>query len=202
MKTIPYLLYLCILLFSACKKHDIIFPENIPAINPNQPGFTNYTIRQGQQYCDQNTFAMVEYAELKFVVKFDSSAIYSTVNPSNQYDINKLYGFSDNDSLHQRFSARFGWRWSDNALRLFAYVYNSGIRTSKELGAVQIGAENNCSIKVANKYYVFSLNNITDTLMRSSTTARGSGYKLYPYFGGDEAAPHNINILIKELRSN
>lgn len=86
-------------------------------------------------------FAPVEYAELKFVVKFDSSAIYNTVDPSNQYDINKLYGFSDNDSLHQRYSARFGWRWSDNALRIFAYVYNSGVRSSKELGAILPGTE-------------------------------------------------------------
>ena len=32
---------------------------------------------------------------------------------------------------------------------------------------------------------------------RSSTTAKGDGYELYPYFGGDEIAPHDINVLDK-----
>ncbi len=161
--------------------------------------FTNYTIKEGKQFCDQSTFSSVEYAELKFVVKFDSSAIYTTTNPSNQYDINKLYGFSDNNSVHQKFSARFGWRWSDKALHIFAYVYNDGIRISKELGTVQIGEENTCSVRVLDQRYVFLLNKISDTLHRSSTTSAGVGYKLFPYFGGNEFAPHDINIKIKEL---
>ena len=62
--------------------------------------------------------AAVEYSERKFVVKFDSTSIYNTLIPSNQYDINKLYGFSDNDSVHHLYSARFGWRWSDQARKL------------------------------------------------------------------------------------
>ena len=65
---------------SACKKDE----KQIVAATT----FTNYTIRQGQQFCDQSTFSRVEYTELKFVVKFDSTAIYTTINPSNQYDIN------------------------------------------------------------------------------------------------------------------
>ena len=166
---------------------------------PQATTFTNYTIRQGQQFCEQSTFSLVEYAELKFVVKFDSSAIYTTINPFNQYDINKLYGFSDNDSDHQKFSARFGWRWSNKALRIFAYVYNEGILVWKELGKVEIGQENTCSVRVLEQRYVFSLNKISDTLHRSSTTSSGVGYKLFPYFGGNEVAPHDIHIKIKEL---
>jgi hypothetical protein len=110
-----------------------------------------------------------------------------------------LYGFSDNNSGHQLYSARFGWRWSDNALRLFGYVYNNGIRDSKELGTINIGSEVNCSIKVTAKNYVFTLNGVTDSLPRAASSVKASGYKLYPYFGGDEPAPHNIYIWIKEL---
>ncbi|MEO5783498.1 MAG: hypothetical protein ABIQ07_09520 [Ginsengibacter sp.] len=36
------------------------------------------------------------------------------------------------------------------------------------------------------------------SLPRTSTTAKAIGYKLYPYFGGDETAPHEIDIWIKE----
>jgi hypothetical protein len=119
--------------------------------------------------------------------------------PINQYDINKLYGFSDNNADHHQFSARFGWRWSDNALRLFAYVYNNGIVISKELGSVTIGKEVNCSIKVGEAIYTFIIDEITEYLPRSSTTSLAKGYLLYPYFGGDELAPHDINIWIKAL---
>jgi len=199
MKKILCLSGLCLLLFSGCKKE---YPSQFESVSKSQSTsipFTRYTIKKGQQFCDKSTFVAVEYSELKFVVKFDSTAIYNTLIPSNQYDINKLYGFSDNDSAHHLYSARFGWRWSDQALRLFAYVYNNGIRTSKELGTIRIDTENNCSIKVTGGHYVFSLNNNTDTLLRSSTTSKEKGYKLYPYFGGDETAPHDINIFIKEL---
>src|SRR4051812_33571860 len=94
--------------------------------NSSSTDFLKYSIRQGQQYCDQNGFKLVETGEMKFVVKFDSTAIYQSQSAENQYDINKLYGFSDNNSDHHQYSARFGWRWSENALRLFAYVYNEG----------------------------------------------------------------------------
>jgi hypothetical protein len=185
---------LAVLLFSCTKESNLkVFHGGSSTV------FTKYTIRAGQQYCDENRFSTTSYSELKFIAKFDSTAIYSCINPENQLDINKLYGFADNNSTHQQYSARFGWRWSDNALRLFAYVYNAGVRSSKELGTVAIGSENNCSIKVTQGNYVFTLNGVVDSLPRSATSVKAGGYKLYPYFGGDETAPHNIYIWIKEL---
>ena len=194
MKRIAGIFIIPVLLLSCSKEKIVAVKTDI-----GLAGFTKYTIEKGQNYSDQNGFKIVQYAELKFIAKFDSTAIYQTVIPDNQFDINKLYGFSDNNADHQQFSARFGWRWSDNALRLFGYVYNNGVRSSKELGTVSIGSENNCSIKVTSTSYVFTLNGETDSLPRTATTALGSGYKLYPYFGGDETAPHDIAIWIKEL---
>ncbi len=202
MKTILIIGSFCLVLLSACKKEYVAADKSNVKSNSFPASFTQYTIKKGQQYCDKSMFNAVEYSELKFTVKFDSSAIYKTSDPSNQYDINKLYGFSDNDSAHHLYSARFGWRWSDNALRIFAYIYNNGVRDLKELGKIDIGTENNCSIKVQEGHYIFSLNNNTDTLLRTSKTIKGKGYKLYPYFGGDETAPHDITIFIKEVEVN
>jgi hypothetical protein len=136
---------------------------------------------------------------MNFVVRFDSSAIYETQLAENQYDINKLYGFSDNNTDHHQYSARFGWRWSDKALRLFAYVYNEGAVTSKELTRIDIGTEINCSIKLNGAHYLFTANGTTTEMPRLSTTEKAKGYQLYPYFGGDELAPHQINIWISPL---
>jgi hypothetical protein len=123
---------LCILF--SCKKENVSTLLNSHGSSSTQ--FTKYTIRKGQNYCDESSYTPTSYSQLSFVAKFDSTAIYSTINADNQADINKLYGFADNNSTHQQFSARFGWRWSNNALRLFGYVYNDGIRSSKELGVV------------------------------------------------------------------
>ena len=191
-----------VILFSivSCQKEmEAVLPiEKIKAQIPSKP-FTRYTIGAGQQFCSGNTFLQTSYSEMKFIAKFDSSAIYTTQDPSNQYDINKLYGFSDNNAQHHQFSARFGWRWSDQKLRLFGYVYNNGVRDSRELGVVPIGAEINCGIKISSTAYIFTLNGTTDSLLRSATTVKAEGYKLYPYFGGNETAPHEINIWLKEL---
>jgi len=199
MKRLSYLLCISSLFFFSCKKENDLTSQKQ---NPKETStdFVEYTINKGQQYCNQTTFLPIKYSELKFKVKFDSTAIYTSVRPENQLDINKLYGFSDDDSAHQEFSARFGWRWSNNALWLFGYTYNNGIRAFKALGTVSIGAENFCSIKVDSTSYLFTLNDVADTMVRKSTTSEAVGYKLYPYFGGDELAPHDVRIWIKELQ--
>jgi hypothetical protein len=194
-----YALAALLLLLTGCQKTLDAIIEKGTSSPVNSAGFSKYTIRQGQQYCDQNGFKPVEIEEMKLVVKFDSTAIYQTALAENQNDINKLYGFSDNNTDHHQYSARFGWRWSSNALRLFAYVYNEGTVTSKELTTVAIGAEVNCSIQVTSTSYLFTINGLTERLPRMATTPKGQGYQLYPYFGGDETAPHDINIWIKNL---
>lgn len=163
--------------------------------------FEKYTIAKGAHYSDKNNYVLVSQQELAFIVKFDSSAIYHTVSSSNQVDINKLYGFSDNNEQHQKFSARFGWRWRYDSLQIFGYVYNNGILNLTRLGTVEIGSENSCSIKVNKDTYLFTLNGKETIMPRASGTAAARGYKLYPYFGGDEVAPHEISIWIAELNA-
>jgi hypothetical protein len=199
MKT--FCLFLPILLslvFPSCKK-TIDVSVDLTQNNSKNGELIKYIIRKGQHYADQNGLQAVQYDELKFTVTFDSTSIYQASDSPNQEDINKLYGFSDNDAAHQQFSARLGWNWARSALRLYAYVYNNGERISQELCSIQIGTQYNCSIKVQNASYIFSVNNTSVAISRSSTTPKGSGYRLYPYFGGDETAPHDINIWIKEL---
>ena len=71
---------------------------------------------------------------------------------------------------------------------------------SRELTTVAIGSETECSIRVAGAAYLFSVDGKLLTAMpRQSTSERGVGYQLYPYFGGDETAPHPIRIWVKNL---
>jgi hypothetical protein len=202
MKKPILIIILCTIILFGCKKE--ISPTNTQkqtVVADTSESFVEYSIYKGQQYCDKAGFTPVNYSELKFIAKFDSSAIYTSLNAVNQLDINKLFGFSDNNANHQDFSARFGWRWSDNSLYLFGYTYNNGKRSTKSLGTIEIGKDNSCSIKITPSFYIFTLNNTVDSMERKSTTVTATGYKLYPYFGGDEVAPHDIHIWIKEFKS-
>ena len=162
-------------------------------------GTVAFTIQSGAHYCDQNGIRPVNLTGQNFVVRFDSSAIYQSSKPENQYDINKLWGFTDNGGTDPlQYSARFGWRWSDGALRLFGFVHNRGVFSEKELGTVALNSEAQCRIEVKPSWYVFTLNNHKDSLARTAATPTGKGYQLFPYFGGDEAAPHKVTIWIRE----
>jgi hypothetical protein len=163
--------------------------------------FTNYKITQGQHYANNDSTLLLStnYKQLTFICKFDNSAIYNTTLKEHQGNINKLYGFADNNRHHQKFSARFGWNWVNGSLHLWAYTYNDGNRTYKDLGAVAIGSEISCTIVLLPSAYIFGVNGIETLMPRTATTSTAIGYKLFPYFGGQEPAPQDITILIKEL---
>jgi len=165
---------------------------------PDLEGFTRYYIAKGYHECNPRYLQYLSLSELRFQVCFDSSAIYTTVDPENQADINKLYGFGDNKAAHNSYSARFGWRWEGNALALFAYVYNQGSFEFKKIGNVAIAQIHKCRIQMQGASYVFTLNDsIQVTMPRKAKTINGEGYRLYPYFGGNEKAPHDVKIWIK-----
>jgi hypothetical protein len=185
-----------ILLLCSCQKSSDNTATTTNVINQ---GFTRFTIPSGQHSSENNSFKAIELSEMKFTVKFDSSAIYTTVDPSNQFDINKLYGFSDNGTDHHQYSARYGWTWTGSSLKLFAYVYNQGAVISRELATVAIGSEISCSIQATPTGYLFTTNGVSERLPRMASTPLAKGYQLYPYFGGDETAPHSVNIWIKNL---
>ena len=191
-----------LLLFCACNKEAADLAESIgnkPTVKTPTSTEVAFLIKAGSHNCTASSFAPVNLLEQKFTVRFDSSAIYTTTIPLNQLDINKLYGFSDNAALHHDFSARFGWRWSDGALRLFAYVYNEGKVASEEITTVEIGKDIACSLRVKGNQYEFQVADKIKLMPRASTTPTAQGYLLYPYFGGDEAAPHDVRIWIKHL---
>jgi hypothetical protein len=189
---------LLLLWCTGCKKDVLSENLSTPLQPPPSSGFVQYVIPKGAHFANGNDYREVETTSLKFTVRFDSSAVYKTVDPQNQWDINKLYGFSDNGAMHHQYSARIGWRWSEGALRLFGYIYNNGARQEKEIAVVPIGKEVLCSIAVTKGAYVFTVGEQSETLPRLSTTPLAKGYRLYPYFGGDETAPHEVRIWIRE----
>ena len=113
-----------------------------------------YFISKGSQYCTPNPLTFTTQSQLTFKAVFDSSCIYTIVNPVNQYDVNKLYGFSDCGSHHLINSARVGWRWSNDSLRIFAFVHNDGAKLIHEITTAKISSAINCRITCLNSHTV------------------------------------------------
>jgi len=186
---------LCVLLLAAafisCRK------ESGSTSRPNSNNTVEYLIPKGAHYATQNAYVSTHLKELRFSAKFDSSCIYTTSKSSNTDDVNKLFGFSDCNTAHHLNSARFGWRWTGQSLEILAYCYADGEREIKSMGSIQIGKDAEMSIKVTSSTYIFKLGESVVTMKRHCDSEFAEGYQLYPYFGGDEVAPHDIRIWIR-----
>ncbi|MDQ3191186.1 MAG: hypothetical protein M3Q58_06310 [Bacteroidota bacterium] len=177
-----------VFVFTACNKDEILRKKD---------DFVTYTIPAGE-HRSVSSVKLYKGNELNFNILFDSTAIYTTLDPVNQHSINKLYGFSDCNSNHHDNSARIGWRWFNNNLEIFAYCYSETERSSELVTTIDIGKEYECTIKAIDDNYYFTINGKTCIIKRGCEKAKLK-YFLYPYFGGTEAASHDITIKIKRL---
>ncbi|MBB6610308.1 hypothetical protein H7F15_04590 [Pontibacter sp. Tf4] len=186
---------LSLLSFAACQTVAVA-----PALDlPKGAQTIVYTIKKGE-HSSASPFVLRTASSLKFEATFDASAIYQTTDKANQGDINKLYGLADCRTEHHSNSARFGWRWYNNRLEIHAYSYLNKTRQSELVGVVELNKAYIYEIVLQDNKYIFRLNNATIELPRHCT-GPAEGYQLYPYFGGDEVAPHDITIAIRELES-
>ena len=150
---------------------------------------------------------------------FWGDCLYSLDENYNQ--INKLTGqsfrlfpFYDKENKkwkpgHHKDSVRFGWRCVDGEkIELLAYVYIDGVRKHKKLMSIDIYTWVNLVFKETSSYYIFT---VSDSYGNSSVAKfKKNGTKkgflglfinrLYPYFGGKIAAPHNMKIELKYLK--
>jgi hypothetical protein len=172
-------------------------PAPVPPGSNSQ--WVEHLIIKGEHSSDKSPFKQVTVSEMKFLVRFNNTAVYQTLDTNNQRDINKLYGFADNNQDHHTNSARIGWRWYQDQLQLFGYIYNNTAVKYQLITAVPMDQDINCSIRVEPHTYIFTVNGTQTTMPRTAADPRAVGYQLYPYFGGDEVAPHDISIKVKDL---
>jgi len=173
--------FLLIFLFTSCLKKD-------------GNGYYVFKIKKGQH----RSVTRVEYVKtniLSFTFILTESCKYESKDPINQYDVNKLYGMSDGGS-HTNNSARIGWRYLNNKLEIMAYTHFNGEFQFDKICDVEPNIEYSCQISFLSDKYQFNVNNNIVYLPRYKNS-NNKNYLLYPYFGGDEVAPHDIQIKIK-----
>ena len=142
--------------------------------------------------------------EINTTVSFDDTAKYDI--GKDQTDINKLLGFGYN--FHHLNSDRIGWRYvsSKDKIELLLYSYNRKERVKKHICYVDINEDVliNFYVEFKNGFrYVYS--KITTNKKIYYTKAKFHKpimvllYGLSLYFGGNIAAPHDINVYLKKL---
>lgn len=167
-----------------------------PAIEPTRQFIT----RKGDHYSMPRWSESMHGQTLMFDARFDMSAVYDFEDISIQSSKNKLMGFCDCNSLPHENSARFAWQWFNNRLEIYAYCYASGNREEKFIGVVNINEYNHYELEFSSDQYIFRLNNQTPVIMKRGATCNTGVYsKLWPYFGGQVAAPHDVTINIKSI---
>ena len=132
---------------------------------------------------------------IEFSAVFLNSCLYPFINKDSE-DINKLYGISDSWSFHHKHSARIGWLPKEGKIQLYLYVYYDGLRLTRPITLVELNSFNEFKITMEQDRYLFSINGEFFSVKRHDSRKGGLKYHLYPYFGGDNKAPHNINILL------
>jgi hypothetical protein len=187
-KISSYILIASTLLLAVSCHNPDIFPHN-------KNKFKEYIIKKGHHYCGHTThFTKEDF--LQFDAIFDQSAEYYLDDDYYQSDINKLFGFTDCGSTVHENSVRFGWRWYNGRLEIFAYCYNEGDRNYQYITSVNLDQEYNYKIFLDEHKYIFSVNNEIVEMPRGCAETHNKNY-LYPYFGGEVKAPHDITIKIR-----
>ena len=178
---------LILLLFFSCKKEV------------NDLGFRVYTIPAGE-HSSGSFINHPDNSKISFQFILDESAIYETEIAENQHDVNKIYGMSDFGVRHQKYSIRLGWRYLNNELELCWLRHEEGRHSAATIKTIDTDVVYNATIDIKTFYYVIVIDNDTTLVRRRPEGNWGllRRYYLYPYFGGNEYAPHDITIKIRD----
>jgi hypothetical protein len=136
----------------------------------------------------------------KIKAKFTESCLYDKLDRED--DLNKLYGFSL--GRHHTNSLRIGWRPSrkyKDEIEIWSYIYTNSERTYRLLKTVTINdwheyeahwVDGVITIRITDPSRV---DNVYSFIAPQPKTK--IGYMLFPFFGGQAPAPHNMKLYIK-----
>lgn len=90
------------------------------------------TVPKGHHYVNGQMAYQVHIGKvMSYMFKFKSDSIYLASSWENQYDLNKMPGFSGCVIWHHSHSARFGWAWIPNWMHRFGNSPSSEFQRSE-----------------------------------------------------------------------
>jgi hypothetical protein len=160
-----------------------------------------YTIKKSEHSSGLSFWPQILKQKMFKRFKFDSSCEYD-LKDVDQFDINKLFGWSQ--LYHQHNSCRLGWTWNlkKKKMEIYAYCYVNGKRLNEYICDVDLDTWYCGQIWLENgNYYFRVLSDKKDEILGYASIPYGfkvnAGYLLKPYFGGNESAPHEMKIFLE-----
>ena len=163
-----------LLLLTACTKVD--------------SGVMEFTIKEGHHYCTHDIYRSCG-SHIGFEFYVDDTWYYEAQQPG----INKVIGIADGCD-HMKHSVRLGWMCTEGILHSYIYCYNGGDHVAKKLAYLFTGWHTG-NVDIFDSYYMVTVDGVSDTVNRKCNHMER--HLLWPYFGGKDTAPHDININIK-----
>ena len=156
-----------------------------------------FTIKEGKHYSDNRFHKAVHLLRTKTIsydVTFTESCKYQLGSP-DQLDINKLFGYSNCIDPHIE-STRVGWRWNGEKIAIFAYLYRDGARSDYHIKDIECGVEYTIQLERIEGHDIFKILRAGAVVAVEVFERKPSlfAWSLWPYFGGNQTAPHDIHI--------
>jgi len=160
-----------------------------------------YLIKKGNHKASGLNFGLSISNRFRYKASFTKSCLYNFEN-DDKFDINKLCGVST-DLYHHNQSARIGWRSNGaGGIEILAYWYDDGVRYHEHLLHIDLEEEVGLEILCLDDKFYFTAKTLFDHVQHTvelNNKPCSVKYKLYPYFGGNQKAPNDISIFLKEI---
>jgi len=140
---------------------------------------------------------------LHFQIRFDSSVRYATSDPQNQWDWNKVMGFTT--YLIHKNSIRLGWRYdpTTDLVELGYYGYLARQRSSKQLAEIPIGEWADVELGMDDERMYVEVDGVrheeSGDMDLPSWLPIGTVALVTAYFGGDEKSPQSIRVEVRGI---
>lgn len=165
-----------------------------------------HIIAKGKHYDDLMTtlfrLLLTTRDHLQFSVLFCEGFDYQLQGPDQQ-DVNKLYGFGWGWRGPSYNSTRIGWRWDDKQQKIELLLFTQYKRQMQigSLGFIEPHQEVNLQLyAIANVIAAYLDYEGKTTLVTHEIADHVPQlkYRCFPYFGGNQPAPEQVKIFIKE----
>lgn len=172
--------------------------------------YKRYHIKKGRHYSNRAHLGLTLSNDHIVTAYFDKNCLYQ-IEGEDSHDINKLFGFSTAWHHHVQ-SIRLGWRCLDGkGIEILTYPHDAEVEESKErfinfegiflLDQVEPKQRFECQIFNHRDEFTFyyrsgEYENMVN-IPKLSYHFTFIHYYLYPYFGGNKRAPHDMDIYMK-----
>jgi len=186
------------------------------------------TIKKGTRAPFRFFDPIIETTDIWYLVKFENSCVYD-IGPEDQPDVNKLFGvgyytfriFKKKEvsflgkkwkvpvfrAMHHYNSIRFGWRYDlvTKMIEIVTYWYEKGVRNTEHLAWVELGKSYRYSMQIVEDAHFLSIyskhGEAYELIAEKFLQLPGSevAYPLFPYFGGNQKAPHDMTITVEKI---